>query len=119
MICTKKDQRNIAGFYEALRLLMGLEKPKRLPQKPPTIWANWEILLELKEFKNSLPRYRTRIRIKVRGISPSLKLVKDARSIIIKRTPLAPRRPVLKNIKLRTPVTRAVTAIIKKSEKDP
>jgi hypothetical protein len=52
------------------------------------------------------------IRIKVSGISPVLKLVKEARSIIMKTTPLAPRRPVEKKNALSEPVTKAVMQII-------
>jgi hypothetical protein len=90
-----------------------------LPHKPPIIWANSEIVFSVKELKSSLPRYNTIMRIKVRGISPFLKLVKEAKRIIIKATPEAPSRLVEKRKTLSTPVTSAVMKIISKRAKEP
>jgi hypothetical protein len=89
---------------------------------PPTICANSEILESEwlpNALKSSLPRYKIKTRINVSGTSPLLKLVNDAKSIIMNTTPLAPRRPVEKKITFSAPVTRAVMEIIIKSETEP
>jgi hypothetical protein len=96
-----------------------LKKPKILPQNPPIIWANSEIVFAAKELKSSLPRYNTRMRTKVRGISPFLKFVKEAKRIIMKATPEAPNRLLENKKTLSTPVTRAVRKIISRRGQEP
>ena len=51
------------------------------------------------------------INTKVKGISPDLNVVKEARRINKNTIPLAPKRPVLKNMAFNKPVTNAVVRI--------
>jgi hypothetical protein len=84
------------------------------------MWANWEILsVAAIDIKIWVPRYITRIRMKVSGISPWLKFVNDASRISIKTTPDAPRSIVGKKIALRMPVTPAVTSIMHNRANEP
>jgi hypothetical protein len=52
------------------------------------------------------------IRMKVKGISPARKFVKELSRININTIPLAPINPVEKNTIFKTPVIRAVIRII-------
>lgn len=98
-----------------------LKKPNKLPQKPPTMCANSLMPFSASKsaFNISRPRYSMSIKIKVSGISPRLKLVKDINRTIINATPEAPSRLVLKKTAFRIPVIKAVVSIIKKIVKEP
>ena len=79
------------------------------PHAPPMRWADCEILSEENiPLKTSLPRYRKMIRMKVSGISFSLKEVMEARMMKANTTPEAPNRALDVNMLLMMAVTRAV-----------
>ena len=83
--------------------------PAMAPQAPPMRWADCEILSEENiPLKTSLPRYKKIMRMKVRGISFSLKEVMEARMMKAKTTPEAPNRALDVNMLLMIAVMRAV-----------
>lgn len=69
------------------------------PIAPPNTCVNWEILsLNIIPSYTCCPRNNTNTRIKVKGISPSLKPVNDANIINAKTTPLAPQSATVGHI---------------------
>lgn len=104
----------ILGIRDCLRcvpvhFLDEKAKPAIAPQQPPIRWADCETLSELNmPLKISLPKYRMMTRIKVNGISFSLKEVMEARMMKANTTPEAPNNVLLVNTLLMIAVTTAV-----------
>jgi hypothetical protein len=95
------------------------KKPNIPPHMPPIMWANWDTWSCQILLSSSLPTNKMATNINVTGISPDFTFVKDTKTINKNTIPLAPIKPVLKNIKFKMAVNMAVTSIMNSVCLDP